>query len=397
MKAIYASFLLTPCLSLAQASDLQSQLEQGAFPQAIEQYAQTSDNQSKFVNAICQLGSSIENLQQQLYTYGFGVNSRTIGLRNQAPIAQNPNPEKIDYTKFRTIIEQFHKNLHAIEKTLTTLGDDDFYLPLDLTKVRFDVNQDGKRTELESSMALFLQINSRRPVSQQQAAEFDQFDGTIGFDRSDLIWLKGYVQVSLGLSDLVLAHDFEQAFNAISNNLFQKPKNTLNALGANDENYGDIANLIAALHLAKMPVNEPERLVQSRQHLLNMVTLSKAMWESVLAETDDRKEWLPSPKQNSVTGITITAEMVKDWHLFLTEYEAILNGEKLIPHWRFKEMGINLKRVFEESKETDVVLWITGHAAVPYLEKGERTKDDLWRQLNQTFEGNFLGLSFFIN
>ncbi|MGJ8673579.1 hypothetical protein [Rubritalea sp.] len=397
MKAIYATLLFSSYLNAASPSDLQVTLEKGAFQQAATEHAQESSNQSKFTSALCQLGTSIETLQQGLYNYGFEVNSQTMGIRNLTPISHNPNPQEIDYTKFRALIDNFHQDLHTIEKTLTNVGDDDFYLPLDLTKVRFDVDQDGQRTELESSMALFLQLNSNQPVNQDAVKELEQFDGTIGFDRSDLIWLKGYVQVSLGLTDLVLAHDFEKAFNAISPNLFQKPKNALSSFGADDKEYDDIANFIATLHLAQMPVIEPERLKEARQHLLNMVENSKQMWVSIQAETDDRKEWLPSPQQNSVTGIKITAQMITDWHLFLTEYQAILNGEKLVPHWRFKEKGINIKRVIEESTETDVVLWITGHAAVPYLEKGELTKDSLWRQLDQSFNGNFLGLSFFIN
>ncbi len=97
------------------------------------------------------------------------------------------------------------------------------------------------------------------------------------------------------------------------------------------------ANLIAALHIAKMKVTEPDRLKQARQHLLNMVDASKAMWISIQAETDNNKEWLPSPKQDSVTGVKITEDMVKGWHQFLGEYEAILNGKKLVPHWRFTQ------------------------------------------------------------
>jgi CRISPR/Cas system-associated exonuclease Cas4 (RecB family) len=398
MKSIYASLLLSSSLFAAESPDLQSLLQQGEFQQAIKVHTQTPSNQSTFTKAICQLTTSIEALQQGFYKYGFELNSSTAGMQSLAPIPHNPNPEIVDYQKIRTLIERFHADLHAIEKTLATVGEDEFHLPLDLTKVRFDIDKNGERTEMESSIALFLNIQSNgRRMTQQQIDEMKKIDGTIGFDKSDIIWLKGYIQVSLGVSDLLLAHDFEQAFNAISSNLFQKPKNALSSIGADDENYGDIANLIAAVHLAKMKVIEPDRLKQARQHLLNMVDCSKQMWVSILAETDNNKEWLPSPKQKSVTGVEITDAMVKDWHKFLTEYEAILNGDKLVPHWRFKNKGINLKRVLEESVETDIVLWVTGHAVEPYLEKGELTDDGLWRQLNQTFNGNFLGMSFFIN
>ena len=384
-------------LFAAESPDLQTLLQQGQFELAIKNHAQIPSNQSTFTKALCQLTVSVEALQQGLYKYGFELNSSTAGIRAVSPILHNPNPDSVNYQKIRTLIEVFHADLHGIEKTLTTLGEDEFHLPLDLTKVSFDIDRNGERTEMESSIALFLNIESNGRMTASQIKGLSKFDGTIVFDKSDLIWLKAYVQVALGATDLLLAHDFEQTFNAISSNLFQKPQNALSTIGADDENYGDIANLIAALHLAKMKVIEPERLKQARQHLLNMVGYSRQMWLSIQSETDNQLEWLPSTKQQSVTGVKITDTMIKDWHKFLTEYEAILNGDKLVPHWRFKNKGINLKRVLEETTETDVILWVTGHAAEPFLEKGELTDNGLWRQLNRTFNGNFLGMSFFIN
>ncbi len=121
------------------------------------------------------------------------------------------------------------------------------------------------------------------------------------------------------------------------------------------------------------------------------------MWTSILNETDNNKEWLPSPKQESVTGIKITEEMVTQWNTFLNEYEDILNGKKLIPHWRFKGKGLNLKRMTEEMTETDIVLWVTGHAAVPFLEEGNITDPQIWNQINRAFNGNLIGMAFFIN
>jgi len=397
MKSIYASLLLSSSIFAAEPPSLQTLLEQGKTEQAIKHYTTTPSNQSTFTQAICQLTASVEAIQQGLYKYGFEANSRTAGIRSAGPIPHNPTPDTVNYKKIRKLIETFHEDLHKIEKTLTTIGKDEFHLPLDLTKVKFDIDNNGETTERETSMALFLNIESNRRLTQNQINEMKKFDGMITFDKSDLIWLKGYIQVTLAVTDLLLAHDFEKPFNAISNNLFQKPENTLSALGADDENYGDIANLIAALHLSKMKVTKPNRLKQARQHLLNMVNDSKAMWISIQSETDNNKEWLPSPKQESVTGIKITEAMVKGWHEFLDEYEAILNGDKLVPHWRFKKKGINLKRVLEETTETNVVLWITGHAAAPFLEQGELTDQGLWRQLNRTFNGNLLGMSFFIN
>jgi hypothetical protein len=380
------------------ASDLQNDLSSGAFDKVIKIHSSSDSNKAKFTVALAQLSNSLEKLQQGFYSYGLSINSRTMGIRNLAPLPENPNPEEINYSKFRKLLVDFHTSLLDIEKTVSTVNDEEFNLPLDLTKVRFDINQDGKYSDDESSLALFLNSQGNgRPINNEQLDQISEFDGTIDFDRSDLLWLKGYTQVLLGTTNLILAHDFQAPFDTLAHLLFPKVKGTPAQLAMTPAQYDDIADLIAAFHNARMPVIEPNRLKTSRLQLLAMVNCSKTMWESVLKETDNKREWLPSPKQSSVTGIQITQKMVDEWHTFLGEYQAILEGKKLVPHWRFQKHGINLKRVFEENSETDIILWATGHAALPYLEQGEITKDDLWRQLDRTFNGNFLGMSFFIN
>ena len=48
-----------------------------------------------------------------------------------------------------------------------------------------------------------------------------------------------------------------------------------------------------------------------------------------------------------MADLQVTADRVKGWNSFLGEFESVLNGDKLIPHWRiFTEgRGINLKRM----------------------------------------------------
>ncbi len=93
--------------------------------------------------------------------------------------------------------------------------------------------------------------------------------------------------------------------------------------------------------------------------------------DAIEAETDNDREWIPSPKQTCVfPQLQVTAAMVAEWRRFLSEAEDILLGKKLIPHYFLgKDEGINLRRVFLEPREFDLVLWIHGSAAVPYLER----------------------------
>ena len=117
----------------------------------------------------------------------------------------------------------------------------------------------------------------------------------------------------------------------------------------------------------------------------------------VLAETDDRREWIPSPKQSGVISrMRVNADRVAGWQKFLDEFEAILQGRKLIPHWRF-EQGINLRRFFLEPRTFDIVMLALGPAALPYLEDGPTASGETWRHIVRLFEGDFFRYFIWFN
>ena len=136
----------------------------------------------------------------------------------------------------------------------------------------------------------------------------------------------------------------------------------------------------------------------SLSHLEAMLDLSRQTWKAIAAETDDDNEWLPGPKQTGVIpGVKVTVEIVNGWHDFLDEAEALLQGKKLVPHWRVTGRAVNLRRVFLKPTQFDVVLWIQGTAAAPYLEQGETTKADTWNRLQRIFQGQFIGFALWFN
>ena len=84
----------------------------------------------------------------------------------------------------------------------------------------------------------------------------------------------------------------------------------------------------------------------------------------------------------------VDEKRIAGWRAVLDEADAILDGKKLVPHWRLKK-GINLRRVFEDPQPFDLVLWITGPAALPYLEDGPTTSTDDWARITDSFGGGF--------
>jgi hypothetical protein len=90
--------------------------------------------------------------------------------------------------------------------------------------------------------------------------------------------------------------------------------------------------------------------------------------------------------------------IIAGWLEFVEEVEAILAGKRLIPLWRGQEeRGINLRRVFTEPRAFDLILWVQGTAATPYLEKGPLTKPEVWQRLQTLFGGDLLGFAIWFN
>ena len=162
-----------------------------------------------------------------------------------------------------------------------------------------------------------------------------------------------------------------------------------------DHNFADFVELI---HEWRWPVADPARLARAHAHLKQVVALSRASWKAILAETDDDREWIPGPQQKhpAISGMAVTQAQVDAWLGFLDEIDAVLDGRKLLPHWRFTQ-GFNFKRVLLEPRAFDLVAWIAGPAAVPYLESGPTTTVEDWQKWNRAFHDNFLGYAFYFN
>jgi hypothetical protein len=92
--------------------------------------------------------------------------------------------------------------------------------------------------------------------------------------------------------------------------------------------------------------------------------------------------------------------MVLAWSGIMTESEKILSGELLIPFWRSSDndhRGINLRKVFLQPQRFDLVLWVQGSAAAPYLEEGKLSRGQTWRDLRGEFGNHFPGFALWFN
>ena len=364
--------------------------------------AHPDDAQARFGLGAIQFVRAVEHLVQGFFKHGLQPDISGMIPFARLPVPANPKPEPISYEDLRTIFKEFIGDLATAEATLALVKDDAVQLPIHFGLVRLDLNGDGKATEDETLWKLYARLNAQ--VEREKAIGTDAAGFRITFDRGDVAWLRGYCHLLMTFSEIYLAHDAKLLFEHTAHLFFAKPmtpfpflKNKPN--GINDLDAGAIGDLVSFVHLLHFSVKEPARMGSALKHLEAMVALSRESWKSYLAEADDDHEWIPNPKQNTVMpGGKVTDEMVKGWLDFLEEAEAILNGKKLVPFWRGAEKkGVNLQKVFTEPRELDVIFWIQGTAAAPYLEDGPITQPEIWNRLMRVFRGEFIGFAIWFN
>ena len=359
------------------------------------------DDEARFALGAVQFLQAIENLGRTFHRYGLNNGESTAGLAGlpffRLPVPPNANPETIDYEALRDVLGTLVDDLASAEETLSGVNSTTLDLPLNLALIRLDLDGDGEGSEEEALGSILNAIGGPMWLGA------DPGDPLLTeFDASDVPWLRAYCHLLMAIAEFPLAHDWQTAFESTFQGLFPHaglPLSQAERSPLPDEYqmYPPIADLIAFIHLLHWPVAEPERMKSVLAHLEAIPPLSRENWTRIQAETDSGKEWLPNPRQGGILpGVAVTQEQIDGWMLLLDEFEALLKGEKLLPHWRF-DKGINLRRMFLEPTTFDVVLLIQGSAAIPYLEDGTLTEGVTWQRIGGLIGGNFIGYAMWFN
>lgn len=368
--------------------------------------ASASDDEARFGLAMVRFAAAIQTFGQHHYRHGLRAPAIPMFPFLRMPVPENPNPEVLTYEAQRAAFAKFLADLMRVEGTLAPIKDRNVKIPLDLETVHLDFRDTGTSDPAATLMNVVRSINGARPMPPKPDARFEA-----AFDYADAIWLRGYCHLLAAGLEFVLAYDWSPTFAAGGELFYPRIGTTAGAAArpsttAGTESLpwvrgggmGDIASAVAMIHLIRWEPVEPKRMSAARQHLKEVVRLSRDNWAAILAETDDDREWLPSPAQKSgvLPNMGITDDRVKTWFSALDEFDAVLDGRKLVPHWGL-EKGINLKRVFEEPRMFDLVLWATGHGVAPYLENGPMISAQTWAMWQRVFQGNFLGFAAYFN
>lgn len=362
------------------------------------------DEDARFAHAIVMFLRSGERLSQSLYRHG-GFNTVALagimtglGGVNQG-VAANPDPRPITHEQFEAIVHAWLDDVATVERTLADVRGDSVKVRARLGLVRFDLNADGVAAEDEELWRLFRIVQDAFRPGRESAAEF-----VIAFDRGDVDWLRGYCRICMAFGEAVLAHDTRDLFERAGHVFFPATVTPYEFLKGPRRPFDfetgiDATDVIAFVHLLSFEVKDAARLESARSHLLAAIGHSRDMWRHFDAETDNDREWIPNPRQTSaIPNARVDAEMREAWLLGLDEVEALLQGRRLLRFWRGDgSRGINVRRVFAEQRRFDLVLWVQGSAAGPYLEEGEYTADGTWDRMVRAFEGQVFRHAWWFN
>jgi hypothetical protein len=364
--------------------------------------ADAGDREARFGLGLLIFARAVERFGQSLYRYGLTPPKTLSVPLLRFPVPVNPTPEPITYQTFQEILRAFDDDLASAEAVLKKIGDEDVGIVVDIARVRFDLRGNGKAAEDETLAYILAGLGS--PPNEQRPAIASL---EVRFDTGDAAWLVGYSHALMALCDFLLAHDFHATYDAAFHRFFPRSETPLASALAQPlpaESMGNMlpdsqifADVIGLIHTINWPVTDPVRMRTARQHLKSMLAASRHSWSLILAESDDDREWLPNPKQTNVAiGQRVRQQHIDAWMAVLEEFDAILEGRVLVPHWRFTR-GFDLKAFFDAPETFDLVMLLTGAGAVPYLRDGPMTSPERWGEITQAFEDNFFAYALWFN
>ena len=361
----------------------------------------SKDDKARFGLGVIQFMRGTEQLMQSLYRYGMIQNPLGGSIPFvRLPIPKNPKPETLTYDGLQQIFQTWIDDLATVRTTLAPIQDQNVKLALRLGLIRLDFDGNGKSDDKEMLWQVFNAVTGAR-VTEKEAQQF-----LIAFDKGDALWLQGYTHVLGAVSEFLRAYDSRELFAACAHLFFQDVttphKFLLPTRKKSPEDYNfsffEALDLVSAVHLAKFPLVEPQRMTTILNHMKSVISLSRESWKSILAETDNDREWIPNPKQLSVIPqARVTDEMVKSWLSSLNEITMILDGKKNLPFWRDEKVSIDFTRIFTEPRAFDLISWVQGTAATPYLEKGTVTDVNVWNEMVSAFGSNLFNFVVWFN
>ena len=211
---------LNPVAAEAPAELLRRELNAGRAIAAIAQLKPFADASpdAQMALGFAEFVRATERLAEGLFRFGLKTPRNPFLPIVRLPIPTNPQPEPVDYTKLRTIYQNFLDDLSIARTTLMAFaassGSDQSKVVLDLNAIRMNISSDAARPITLELRAITATFNALRQPAWAVRPQDPLESWEVAFDRADALWLAGYSHVLSALFEFVMAHDWQKTFDA---------------------------------------------------------------------------------------------------------------------------------------------------------------------------------------
>jgi len=285
-----------------------------------------------------------------------------------------PNPDARPFAADRTdaALDAVLAKLADSLDTLSAIEDADAVaVRVDTGALWFDIDADGTRDAGEGVFEVAEQIF-------YEASAPDFKPPRIRFDTADAAWLTAYGHLVSGAVQMWLALD---ASDAIERGVATAEGFAAFNAGGDLGWLGSWAPSIDTAAIVARAFEGPidaGRMATAQDHFVQMTVQGQRFWRRAIAETDNDREWIPNANQQSALPRSVPAHSSLSWPIILSEAEAMLRGEVLVPHPRLPGGGgLNIARLLQQPPAVlDLTALIQGEQALPYYEAGDTVRID---------------------
>jgi hypothetical protein len=300
------------------------------------------------------------------------------------PIPENPAPAPFDPAMIAELFQSMSDDLAVAIATLAPIPDDsDLAVTINTADIWFDINANAARDAGESFTDVAgLMIDGGFGPGLP--------DITVRFDTADAAWLLAYAHLLSATAETILALSPTDAITRVLAS--RAAMETLSTFPPGDPfraEAANIADLIAIVVATLEQRPDPMQAARVHRHLQDAIIGNRNFWRLVARETDNNAEWIPNKRQTSALPLDFPPDTGMRWLAVLSDAEAVLTGDLLIPHWTLgPDAGINLARLFEDPPTIDIVGMIQGGTLVPYMEQGRLVDSTSLRAFQQLVGGD---------
>lgn len=207
----------------------------------------------------------------------------------------------LDQPLLRTALGNAEAELAAVEEDLAVASRrSGVTLELCLACWDLDWNMNGRIDERDQRLLQIEQDEAGEPIADNDPRR----KPTFRFDDGDVAWARAFVSFQRAALDVVLAYDFRE----------------LAKLAGGRK--GRPSRLVLRLV-------ERSRIAQAKQRLLEGLAHSSAARKAYLEESDDDREWVPSPRQrNHPMPLPVDQALYETWRGVLEDVRKLVEGEE---------------------------------------------------------------------